>query len=152
MNTPLKELTLTRLLDAPQDIVFRAWTDPEQLIKWWGPAGCVNTRCDMDLRPGGKIRIDMNAPDGSVVPMSGEVLEVDAPHKLVFTSVAFEDEQGRPGVENLITVIFTTEADKTLVTVHVAVTHASDAIKPALDGMHIGWNEGLDRMVAVVSA
>src|SRR5436190_8252782 len=68
-NAPQRELVLTRVFDAPREVVFRAWTDPERLAQWWGPRGFTNPRCEWDARPGGAIRVDMKGPDGTVYPM-----------------------------------------------------------------------------------
>jgi len=62
MQRPTRELTLIRIFDAPRDLVFEAWTNPQHLAKWWGPDGFTNPRCEFDARPGGKIHIDMQAP------------------------------------------------------------------------------------------
>jgi uncharacterized protein YndB with AHSA1/START domain len=57
-----QELILTRILGAPRSLVFRAWTDPKHLARWWGPRGFSNPVCELDVRPGGLIRIDMRGP------------------------------------------------------------------------------------------
>src|SRR5437773_9992095 len=67
-NAPQRELVLTRVFDAPREVVFRAWTDPERLAQWWGPRGFTNPRCEWDARPGGAIRVDMTGPMGRVIP------------------------------------------------------------------------------------
>jgi uncharacterized protein YndB with AHSA1/START domain/DNA-binding transcriptional ArsR family regulator len=69
ISASVKELVLTREFDARREAVFKAWTDPKQMAKWWGPRGFTNPVCEMDVRPGGKIRIDMCGPDGVVNPM-----------------------------------------------------------------------------------
>ncbi len=58
-----KDLVLTRVFDAPRERVWKAWTDPRQVAQWWGPAGFTNPRCEVDVRPGGVLRIDMRGPD-----------------------------------------------------------------------------------------
>ncbi|MGA2539857.1 MAG: SRPBCC domain-containing protein, partial [Terracidiphilus sp.] len=69
-------LEISRLFNAPRELVYAAWTDPKQLAQWWGPKGFTNPRCEVDVRPGGKIHIDMRAPDGVVYPMAGAFREV----------------------------------------------------------------------------
>src|SRR2546425_11372414 len=61
-QTPRKEVTITRLFNAPRDLVFKNWTDPKQLAKWWGPNGFTTLLCELDVRPGGAIRVDMRGP------------------------------------------------------------------------------------------
>ena len=99
MQTPARELTLIRIFDAPRDLVFEAWTNPQYLAKWWGPDGFTNPACEFDARPGGKIRIDMQAPYGVVYPMTGTVHEIVPPSRLVFTAVA-EDHDGNALLES----------------------------------------------------
>ena len=93
-------------ISAPPEVVFRAWTDAKQLAEWWGPKGFTNPVCEVDTRLGGAIHIHMRAPDGMVYPMTGRFMEIDRPHRLVFTTAAI-DSEGRPMFEVLNTVIFT---------------------------------------------
>src|SRR5208283_3243052 len=81
-----RELTLTRVFDAPRDLVWSAWTDPSHMARWWGPNGFTNPRCEMAVRVGGVIRIDMRGPNGIVYPMTGTFREVVAPERLVFVA------------------------------------------------------------------
>jgi len=59
-----RELVITRIFDAPRHVVFRAWTEPDRVARWWGPQGFVTTYCDMDIRPGGTFRVCMRSPEG----------------------------------------------------------------------------------------
>jgi uncharacterized protein YndB with AHSA1/START domain len=86
-----QELRLTRILGAPRGLVFKAWTDPEQVARWWGPRGFTNPVCELDARVGGLIRIDMRGPNGAIYPMKGLFHEVVEPERLVFTGTALED-------------------------------------------------------------
>jgi len=101
----LLELSLTRRVSAPLEVVFSAWTDAKQLAEWWGPKGFTNPRCEVDARVGGAIHIDMRAPDGMVYPLTGRILEIDPPHRLVFETAAL-DGDGKPMFEVLNTVTF----------------------------------------------
>ena len=103
MTVKEKELVLTRVFNAPRERVWKAWTDPNQVAQWWGPAGFTNPRCEVDVRPGGVLRIDMRGPDGTVYPMSGVYREVVSPERLVFTGSAL-DEKGKPLFEVLNTI------------------------------------------------
>ena len=71
-----REITITRIFDAPRALVFKAWTDAAQLAQWWGPKGFTNPVCEIDARVGGAIRIHMRAPDGAIYPMGGEIREI----------------------------------------------------------------------------
>src|SRR4029079_8753997 len=64
-----REVTLTRIIDAPRALVWAAWTEPEHMAPWWGPHRFTTPVCEMDVRPGGKMLIHMKAPDGTVYPM-----------------------------------------------------------------------------------
>src|SRR5262249_57658906 len=66
-----REITITRVFDAPRATVFRAWTDANQLAQWWGPKGFTNPVCEIEARVGEAIRIHMRSPDGSVYPDEG---------------------------------------------------------------------------------
>src|SRR5207253_2048068 len=116
MTVKEKDLVLTRVSDAPRERVWKAWTDPRQIAQWWGPAGFTNPRCEVDVRPGGVLRIDMRGPDGTVYPMAGVYREVVAPERLVFTGSAL-DEKGKPLFEVLNTVIFAEQGGKTKLTI-----------------------------------
>ena len=140
-----KEMSLTRLINAPREVVFKAWTDPEQLEKWWGPKDFTNPVCKIDPQPGGSIYIEMKAPDGIVYPMNGEFHEIVEPERIVFTSAAL-DKNGKQLFEVLNTVIFTEENGKTKLTLHAAVSNITDEGRPYLDGMNEGLNQSINRL------
>lgn len=149
-----KELTLKRLIDAPRELVFKAWTDPKLVAQWWGPQVFTNPVCELDPRPGGKIRIVMRGPANSDFdsdfPMTGTFKEVEAPRRLVFTSEAFMDGQSGPQIESLTTVTFSEQGSKTEVTLHVVVVKSTPAASGALDGMEAGWTQSLDKLSNLV--
>jgi uncharacterized protein YndB with AHSA1/START domain len=146
-----RKLALTRILNAPRNLVFKAWTDPKQLAQWWGPTGFTNPLCELDLRVHGEIRIDMRAPDGTVYPMSGAFREIVEPERLVFTAAAL-NASGKPMFENLNTVTFEElDGDKTLLSVNVRVLWESPEAGPALDGMSMGWSLTVDRLASFVA-
>jgi len=144
-----KEMSITRIFNAPRQLVFKAWTDPEQLVKWWGPKGFTNPICEVDAKPGGTILIHMKAPDGMVYPMDGEFHEIVEPERLVFTSAAL-DKNGKRLFEVLNTVIFTEENGKTKLSLQAEVSNITAEGKPYLDGMNEGWNQSLDRLADLV--
>jgi uncharacterized protein YndB with AHSA1/START domain len=147
----MQELIATRVFDAPRDVVFRAWTDPERLKRWWGPKGFTNPVCEVDVRPGGAIRIDMRAPDGVVYPMTGAFVEIVEPARLVFTSSALH-KNGEPLFEILNTVTFAEEDGKTKLTLRASVSKSRGEAAPHLAGMEQGWSESLDRLATEVNA
>jgi uncharacterized protein YndB with AHSA1/START domain len=147
-----KEVLFTRILDAPRDLVFQVWTDPEHMAKWWGPKWFTNPVCEMDVRPGGAILIHMRGPDGVVYPMKGEFREVVKPELLVFTSTAIEDEDGNPRLETLNTITFAEQEGKTRLTVHAVVTRAEPGVEGALAGMEEGWTQSLDKLADLLAS
>src|SRR5579863_642722 len=133
-----KEVKITRILNAPRELVFSAWTDAKHLAKWWGPAGFTNPVCRADVRPGGKIYIEMTSPDGTVYPMNGMFKEIIKPEKIVFISGAL-DKNGNNLFEVLNTVTFVDENGKTKITLNAVVENISIEARPYIDGMNQGW-------------
>jgi uncharacterized protein YndB with AHSA1/START domain len=141
-----RELVITRIFDAPRELVFKAWTDPKHVAQWWGPRGFTNPVCEMDVRPGGAILIHMRGPDGVVFPTKGVFREIVEPERLVFTDSALEDEEGNPQFETLTTVTFAEHEGKTKLTLHVIVVKAEMVAEGAFAGMEEGWNQSLDKL------
>ena len=146
-----REVLMTRILDAPRELVFEAWTDPKHMARWWGPRYFTNPVCELDARPGGAILIHMQGPDGVVYPMKGTFHEVVRPERLVFTSIAFEDEHGNSLLESLTTVTFAEHEGKTKLTVHEVVTKAEPGVEGALAGMEEGLSQSLDRLTELLA-
>ncbi len=91
--TAKKEITITRIIDAPRELVFRAWTDPEMMSKWWGPKPFTAPTIKMDLRVGGKYLFCMRTPEGKDYWTAGVYNEITPPERLVYTD-NFADEHG----------------------------------------------------------
>ena len=79
-----REIVTTRVFNAPRELVFKAWTDPEKLVQWWGPKGFTNTFQEFDMRPGGFWRFVMHGPDGRNYPNESVFVEVVKPERIVF--------------------------------------------------------------------
>ena len=146
-----REIVLTRSFDAPRETVFDAWTDPQQVVQWWGPRGFTTTSQEIDVRPGGAWRFIMHGPDGTDYYNEITFVEVLRPERLVYnhrgeegsaafqTTVTFEAEGGRTKVT--MKTVFATAADRDF------VVREYDAIE--------GGNQTLDRLgdhVAMKSA
>ena len=117
--TGTREFTITRVLDASRDEVFRAWTEPDQAARWFGPVGCTTPRetVSMDVQPGGEWRATMiRDEDGAEYPIGGVYREVLAPERLVFTW----GDQARLGEpeQSLITITLTDLGGKTEMVFH----------------------------------
>ena len=149
MEESKRELTLERTFDAPRDLVWKAWTDPEIVAQWWGPNGFTNPICEIEPKVGGKINIVMEdtaglIAKGSRYPMTGTFTEIDEPNKMVYTSEAILND--KPMMKNLVTVSFDEEDGKTKMTVHLVVTEATPEAEMPLRGMEMGWNQQLDKL------
>ena len=103
---------MNHIFDARRERVFKAWTDPKLVQRWWGPHGLTNPVCEIDARPGGAIRIHMQGPEGTIYPMIGVYKEVVEPERIVFTNTPLDDK-GNPMFEILTTVTFVERAGKT---------------------------------------
>jgi uncharacterized protein YndB with AHSA1/START domain len=88
-----REFVITRTFDAPRDLVFKAWTEPERLAQWWGPAGCVIAVRKLKLRPGGIFLYSMKMPNGPDMWGKFVYREIVAPERLAFVN-SFSDENG----------------------------------------------------------
>lgn len=138
---PGPELLLTRVFEAPRALVFKVWTEPAHLVRWWGPAGFTTPSCQMDVRPGGPFRICMRSPDGRDHWLRGVYREITPPERLVCTW-AWEDEEGAAGHETVVTITLDEHGAGTRLTLHQAVFEAVSA----RDAHDEGWSECLDRL------
>jgi uncharacterized protein YndB with AHSA1/START domain len=84
-ETAEREISITRILNAPKELVFEVWTDPKHLSQWWGPNGFTTTVHEMDLRPGGKWLHTMHGPDGKDYPNEAIFTEIVKPDLIKFT-------------------------------------------------------------------
>lgn len=108
-STTDREIVISRLIDAPRDLVFKAWTHPDHVVQWWGPNGFSTTTREVDVRPGGVWRYTMHGPDGTDYPDRIDFREIVEPERLVYdlasdspddlsrfeTTVTFEDQGGK---------------------------------------------------------
>jgi uncharacterized protein YndB with AHSA1/START domain len=141
-----RELTLTRVFDAPRDLVFQAWTDPAHLKQWWGPNGFTTPACEVDLRVGGAWKIVMRFPDGSNEhTMQAVYREILPPERLAFTSVALDKDCNRL-LEGLTTLTFADLGGKTKLTLQTRVTGLVSYAGRMLEGMEAGWSQSLGRL------
>ena len=144
-----REITLTRVYDAPRALVFKAWTDPQLLARWWGPKMFTNPVCEVDARPGGKLRIVMRGPDGNDYPMRGVFKEVVAPERLSFSNFAV-DAEDRSVIDGFTTVLFAEEGGKTRLTVFTRGKAVQPVAIQYLQGMEQGWSMSLDKLAELL--
>lgn len=148
-NPAQQEVNITRIFDAPRELVFKLWTSPEYVEKWWGPKDFTNPVCKMNANVGGAIRIVMQGPDGTQYPTHGFFKEIIAPERLVFTSIK-EDDHGKAQLELLNTVIFEEENGKTKMIMKAVVVKSTPEACGSVDGMNTGWNQSIDRLSEII--
>jgi uncharacterized protein YndB with AHSA1/START domain len=144
-NAMEREIVITRVFDAPRDLVFKAWTEPEHLKQWWGPEQWTNPFCLVDLRPGGEWSVVMRSPDGFDHLCGGVYREIVAPERLVFTNNA-SDQSGKALLEGLTTVVLAEENGKTRLTLRTRAVGLVSYADRMLAGMEAGWTQSLDRL------
>ena len=136
------EIVMTRVFDAPRDLVFEAHTSCEHLARWWGPRGYEVSECDIDFRPGGAWRIVHRDPDGEEYAFRGEYREIVRPERIVWT---FEFE-GMPGNVSVETMTLEEHDGKTTLTA-VSVFDSVEARDGMLQsGMEEGAAETYERL------
>jgi uncharacterized protein YndB with AHSA1/START domain len=153
VTTKTEALVITRIFDAPRERVWEAWTEPEHLMKWWGPKDFTSPACRMDFRVGGKYLFCMRSPEGKDFWSTGVYKEIVVPERIVCTD-CFADEHGNvvPAtyygmgddfpLENIVTVTFEDHNGKTKMTLKHEGIPAGEMRK--LTGM--GWNESFDKL------
>lgn len=150
-----KEVVITRVFDAPRELVWKAWTEPEIVKQWWGPKGFTSPFVRIDLRVGGEYLNCMRSPEGRDFWSKGVFKEVVVPERLVMTD-SFADEKGNTvpasyygmsgkwPLEMLITMLFEEHEGKTKLTLRHSGTEGIDAAD--LENMRQGWSESFDKL------
>ena len=137
------ELSFVRTYAAPRQLVWDAWTDPDQIAQWWGPRGISTPResIELDLRPGGRVRFDMvDDATGARYPNSGRFLEVEPPARIVWSDDGFPDGSGK----GTATITFEAVDDATTrLTLHIV----ADLTETIRAGAEAGWGSQLDKLV-----
>ncbi len=159
----LQEFVITRVFDAPRELVWKAFTEPQRMKEWWGPKGVTITKSEMDLRPGGSYHYAMRTPDGNTMWGKFVYREITPPSRMVFVS-SFSDEAG--GVtrhpmaptwplEMLSIFSFEEEGGKTRFTVRWSPLNASEEERAAFAAGHAsmqqGWGGTLDKLAAFLA-
>jgi uncharacterized protein YndB with AHSA1/START domain len=144
-DSALGEIRITRIIDAPREDVFRAWTEPEQIRRWWGPGEFTCPSAEVDLRPGGSYRLAMQPAAGDPFVVGGTYLEVDPPARLVYTW-RWETGPAADGSESRVTVEFNAEGDRT----ELVLTHADFPESHGPAPYQMGWEGGLDKFEALL--
>jgi uncharacterized protein YndB with AHSA1/START domain len=146
-------LVITRVFDAPRELVWKAWTDPEHLMRWWGPTGYTAPVARVDLRVGGKYLLAMRSPEGQDFYSTGTYQKVEPPSELVYTD-SFADADGNVVTadyygmdasfprELVVRVTFEEHGGKTRMTLR----HAGLPAGEMAEQTGAGWNESFDKL------
>ena len=149
VNIQTYQIVMTREFNAPWDTVFRAWTEPAMLKKWFGPEGVNTIAAEVDLRVGGRYQLTMQEPDGTTIVLGGTYRDIDPPGKLVFTWVldgqSCEGSEGQHA-ETVVTLDFEDLGSTTRLT----LTHDFLPSESSKEGHTMGWTGSLDRLATVV--
>jgi uncharacterized protein YndB with AHSA1/START domain len=158
MNEKNKEFVISREFNVPRDFMFKVWTDPEHMQRWWGPKNFKVTYSRMDFRPGGSYHYCMRSPDGNDMWGKFAYREIVKPERIVFVN-SFSDEKGgltrhpmSPGwpLEMLSTITFAGHLGKTTVTVHWAPLNATEeerrTFEDGFESMQKGWGGTMDQL------
>lgn len=135
--------TITCELNAPRDLVWRAMSEPEHLVAWWGPRGYTNTVTAYDFRVGGRWQIRTDIPNGPTVVFQGEFREIVAPEKIVRTFGMEGMWEGRYAVE---TVTLIADGPRTIYRGTSRFASRADFEGMIASGMEKGMNEGFERL------
>jgi uncharacterized protein YndB with AHSA1/START domain len=136
-------LTFVRVVNAPRTLVWRAWTDPKHAAQWWGPDGCTTPVFEADLRPGGRLRIDMDH-DGDTYSVEGVYEEVVEPERVVH--VGRLERDGMKLFDARMAVTFEEDGGKTTITVRQTLYNLGARAGDALAGAQEGWKQHFDRL------
>jgi len=141
-----RELVVTRTFDAPPQLVFKAWSQPDLFQRWWVPksaAGVSLVSCDMDVRTGGKYRLEFGAGGSDTMAFYGKYLEVVPGERIVWTN-----DEGDAGA--VTTVTFEDQSGKTLLTFH-ELYPSKQPLNEAMTGSAAGLPEQLDQLDELLS-
>ena len=147
-----RELVLTRIIDAPREKVFRAWTEPELLKKWFAPLPWTTAAAELDVRPGGANLIVMRSPEGQEFPNRGVYLEVVKNERLVITDAY--TRAWEPSEKPFMTVVLTfdDEGGRTRYTARARHWTAADRETHEKMGFHEGWGQTTSQLEALVKS
>jgi uncharacterized protein YndB with AHSA1/START domain len=154
----IDRMVITRVFDAPRELVWKAWTDPKYIMQWWGPKGFTSPACQMDFRVGGKLLCCMRSPDGQECWNAVEYYEI-VPYEKIVSLMYFSDSKGNKidaaelGVEQeVIEGAYDVTLFEDLGNGQTKLTFiGNEPLESAKDsGQFEGWNEILDKLGAVV--
>jgi uncharacterized protein YndB with AHSA1/START domain len=155
----VERMTITRIFDAPRELVWKAWTDPQYVMQWWGPKGFTSPVCKMDFREGGKYLCCMKSPDGQEFWNAGEYHEI-VPIEKIVSSMYFADSEGNKvepetlGIEHeSIENAYDTALFEDLGNGKTKLTFiGNEPMESAVNSGQVeGWNQILDKVADVIA-
>ena len=149
--TAAHELVLTRLIKAPRHQLFRCWTEPALITRWFTPPPWKTIAAEIDVRPGGASLITLQGPDGTLMPNAGQYLEVVTDRRLAFTDAFVGDwvPSAKPFFACLLS--FDDEAGQTRYTARAMHWSAEDCAAHEKMGFHQGWGIATDQLAALAA-
>ena len=142
-----RTIVLKRVFDAPRALIWKMWTDPAHLARWFGPKIFTSHGVKIDLRVGGVLQLTMRGPDGADHPMKCVFREIVPGEKLAFTNDAY-DAAGSKLLDGFTTVRFEDAEGKTMLTLEQTAKGVAEIAKFMLGGMSQGWMESFDKLDA----
>ena len=156
----VERMVITRVFDAPRELVWKAWTDPRYVMQWWGPKGFTCPTCEIDFRVGGKFLCCMNAPDGQLCGWNAVEYHEIVPYEKIVSSMYFSDSEGNKiepaelGIEHeAIDGAYDVTLFEDLGNGQTRLTHIGNepAESAKNSGQLEGWNQILDKIADVVA-
>ena len=145
MSDPKVEMRT--IVEATPERVFRAWTDPQELQRWWGPGAFTTPHAEVDLRPGGRYELVMQLPGAEPMRLAGTFREVEPPSRLVYT---WRWESGNPDTtESVVEVEFHDLGGKRT---EIVLVHEGFGEGAPIDMYSVGWQGGFEKLAALVRA
>lgn len=145
------DLVLTRLINAPREKLFRAWTEPKLVVQWFAPWPWTTVRAEMDVRPGGSSLVVMRSPEGEEFPNPGIFLEVVKNERLVFTDAYTSAWVPSPKPFMTAILTFEDEGGKTRYTARARHWNAEDKASHEKMGFHEGWGQCTNQLAELVA-
>src|SRR5713101_8242613 len=144
-DTSDREIVITRVFNAPRELVFEAMANPKQVVQWWGPRGFTTTIHEMDVRPGGVWRHTMHGPDGTDYPNKSVFIEIVKPERIVYSHGG--GKKGDPGARFHATWTFEAQGGKTKLTLRMVFpsAEARDQVVKQYNAIE-GGNQTLARL------
>ena len=154
-----ERMVVTRVFDAPRELVWKAWTDPKYVMQWWGPKGFTSPSCEIDFRVGGKYLCCMRFPDGQEFWNAGEYREI-VPYEKIVSTMYFADSKGNrvnpaqlgiehEAIDDSPDVILFEDIGNGQTKLTFIGNEPMESAKNS--GQFEGWNEILDKLAAVVA-